>query len=214
MSFCSVSCDLCKPGTNPTLLFSCQGNPEIRETAPKKTHLSSSLGCSWAPGWWHRVCLGNSHPPPEIPQELKASHREQSKLFPIQSLASTMSHRGREVQCWVSRVTYTDSHLLSSGSQDILLHQLLKWRLPISSRLPMVPSSTQSAILLFVFPESNAPGVNPAKMTNSPLSPQKFQASHMTSSAGSPDHLHRSFHLGLDSKPTEITGARPCDTRP
>lgn len=213
MPFCSVCCDLCKPGTNPALLFNCQKKTQRWKKLLQKMHLSS-----WAPGRWHRVCLGNSHPPQEIPQELKASprasHREWSKVLPIQSLASTMSNQGTEVQCWVSTVIYTDSHLLSSGSQDILLYQLLKWRLPTSSRPPMVPSSTQSAILLFVFPQSNVPPVNPAKMTNSPLSSQKFQAFHVTGSAGSPDHLHRSFHLGLDSKPAEITAARPCDTLP
>lgn len=37
MPFCSVSCDLCKQGTNPALIFSSQGNPEIRETAPGKS---------------------------------------------------------------------------------------------------------------------------------------------------------------------------------
>jgi len=36
----------------------------------------------------------------------------------------------------------------------------------------------------------------------------------MTSSAGSPHHLHTSLHLGLGSKPTEITRTRPCDTWP
>lgn len=178
--------------------------------AAQKTHLSS-----WAPGAWEyeytEHALGIS--PQEIPQELKASHRASHKVLSHSEL-SKHKEQSRQVQCWASTVTYTDSHLPSSGSQNILLHQLLKWRLLTSSRPPMALSSTQSAILLFVFPQSNVPAVNPAKMTKSPLSSQKFQAFHVTGSAGSPDLLHRSFHLGLDSKPAEITGARPCDTQP
>lgn len=86
---------------------------------------------------------------------------------------------------------HTLIHTFSVQFPRTLLRQLLNEDF-LSPQEAYGFSSTRSTIL-FVFTQSNIPGVNATKITNSPLSPQKFQASHVASSAGSPYHLYRSL---------------------
>lgn len=148
--------------------------------------------------WEHSTCRRNllqvKNFSNSFPQRTKLSS------FPWKAYWARWTIKEERCKYPISKMTYIGSCLLSWVSQAFLLYQFLKWRPPISD--------IAYGLLLnqkyhpFLFSHSLITGVKPTKMTNSPLSPQKFQASHMTSSAGSPYHLHRFLHLGLDSKPT------------